>query len=107
MTRRSAKHCRLRIRAADRANNCGAATGRVASARLCFTGANKTGEEDISKRLLLFLRFTPDEAELKRRAEDAAMRIRHRNRAALNVWRNKRRPPALASVIVNANHGMM
>ena len=32
------------------------------------------------------------------------MRIRHRNRVALNVWRDKRRPPAVASVIVNADH---
>jgi hypothetical protein len=64
---------------------------------------NKTGEEDISKRLSLFLRFTPGKAELKRRAEDAATRIRHRNRAALNVWRDKRRPLAVASVIINAD----
>jgi len=35
------------------------------------------------------------------------MRIRHRNRAALNVWRDKRRPPALASIIVNAGYSLM
>ena len=60
----------------------------------------------MSKRLLLFLRFTP-EAELKRRAQDAAIRIRYRNRAALNVWRDKRRLPAVASNIVSPNHSIM
>ena len=47
----------------------------------------------MGKRLLLFLRFALGETELKPRVEDAAMRIRHRNRAALNVWRDKRRHP--------------